>query len=154
MVKVGDRVRLIKGGDKWPLFGFKSGAVYKVGEPEGLHDDYPITLSAEGRSDGYCSEDMIELVTEKQTITGPATITVAEGETVTIEGNVTVDQHWIPKFGDKVVFKDGNEPFDFHGDFGTIGGSAESGEFRVNYDDGDGGDYVMRALTKLSPYQE
>lgn len=85
------------------------------------------------------------------TVTGPATITVAAGETITFEGNATVKQDWVPKFGDRVVFAD--PPGDMVGEFGVVTDLDYRDEYGVTYNDGSGSYRVWLALEKIKPYE-
>lgn len=150
-LKVGDKVRVT--GDLWDGAqdaGVKKGSIITLHEDDG--SSQPMFVSDTGYTWYHFLKD-IEIIPKQTTVTGPATITVAAGETITFEGNATVKQDWVPKFGDRVVFVE--PPGDMVGEFGVVVeiDSDEYEPYRVAYDDGDGGWSVRQKHSKIKPYE-
>lgn len=114
---VGQKVRLISGGGEYPLNGFVNGGEYVIlFILEGC--DNNVVIKNVEYHEGYARPDQIEAVTTETTVTGPATITIAPGETITFTGNATVKKDWFPEFGERVAFVD--LPSDIVGEFGVV----------------------------------
>lgn len=150
--KIGQKVRLVSGGGGYPLNGFDNGNEYIVYEFAKHRDVKECVCIQFGAWLGYASKSQLEPVTTRTTVTGPATITVADGETITFEGNATVKQDWVPKFGDRVVFVD--PPEDMVGVFGVIfKNDGSSNPYCVSYNDGDSYDFRWCKLHEIKPYE-
>jgi len=67
--KKGDKVRLVSGGDKYPLYGFYDGEVYEVGDNNYEHEAGPynklIEIVEKGGRPGYARPDQLEKVDSK-----------------------------------------------------------------------------------------
>lgn len=150
--RIGQKVRLVSGGGEYPLYGYSNGQEYTV-YGFGMNGDVEecVTISG-GCYHGHANKSQIEPVTARTKVTGPATITVASGETITFEGNATVKQDWVPKFGDRVTFID--PPEDMVGEFGVVL-EFDRGDtrYRVSYNDGNGFDYFWLKSSQFKPYE-
>ena len=151
--KIGQKVRLVSGGGVYPLNGFDNGNEYIVHEFAEHRDVKECVCIQLGTWLGYASKLQLESVTTGTTVTGPATITVPAGETITFKGNATVQQDWVPKFGDRVTFVE--PPSDMVGEFGVVMSVDESCTYpyKVAYDDGQGSDCVWSKLSDIKPYE-
>ena len=149
-LKVGDKVRVT--GNVWEVARQRSvaeGSIITLCEDDG--SSQPMFASDTGYKWYHYLKD-IEIIPDSTKVTGPATITVAAGETITFEGNATVKQDWVPKFGDRVVFVD--QPEDIVGDFGVVTEIDDDGQpYKVTYNDGNGSDYVWCRLSEIKPYE-
>ena len=143
-LKVGDKVRVLKK----VTGGFRENEEVHLSYDDGT--DMPKFRN--GVLDRWVKLSNIMPVTTRTTVTGPATITVAAGETITFDGNATVKQDWVPKFGDRVTFVD--PPEDMVGDFGVVTEIEDDDmPYKVTYNDGDGSNYVWQKLSEIKPYE-
>ena len=150
--KIGQKVRLVDGGGGAALNGFKDGKEYEIVDFDPFGVDDCIKIGCSGLH-GYASPDQIETISETTTtVTGPATVTVAAGETITFTGNATVKQEWVPEFGDKVVFNE--RPEDMIGDFGVvIEVDDDDLPYEVAYDCGGYYNTRLATLDAIKPYE-
>lgn len=64
-LEVGDKVRLLSGGDTYPLYGYNNGEVYEVSDAARDHDHYDelcIAISGGSYTNGYALPNMLEKV--------------------------------------------------------------------------------------------
>lgn len=155
-LKVGDKVRVLD--DSYVskhMKGITIGSIATFVFDDG--SDCPKFKSEHG-AEWYEYLDGLEKITNPPTtVTGPATVTVAAGEAITFEGNATVKQDWVPKFGDRVVFV--NPPEDMVGEFGVVTEIDDDDmPYRVAYIDEQSGkrqssDSYWYALSEIKPYE-
>ena len=152
--KVGQKVRLVDGGGDFRLYGFENGKEYEIVDFFSAWGNALVKICNLYHC-GYAKLGQIEAISEEPTttVTGPATVTVASGETITFTGNATVKQDWVPVFGDKVVFNE--SPLDMVGDFGVVVevDDDDRNPYAVSYNDGCG--YYTRwvSLDDIKPYE-
>ena len=149
-LKVGDKVRVT--GDVWEgarQRGVAEGSIITLCEDDG--SSQPMFASDTGYKWYHYLKD-IEIIPDSTKVTDPATITVAAGETITFDGNATVKQDWVPKFGDRVVFV--NPPSGMVGEFGVVVNNDRSSiPYRIAYNDGGMYDHVWVELSGIKPYE-
>lgn len=143
----------LKVGDKVRVLGEAPGG-FPVGEEIHLFydDGTDMPKFRKGELTLWVELSNIIPIPTRTTVTGPATVTVAAGETITFEGNATVKQDWVPKFGDRVVFVE--PPSDMVGEFGVVlSGDGEGKEYCIAYNDGYGADERLRQISEIKPYE-